>query len=140
MAMTELQLRKVRARRVVRARVARGVMPRVTTLACHDCGGQAKQYDHYLGYDRDVAAMVQAVCFSCHGKRNVLRGETKAFSNKGERQHKAKLDASRVRGIIALAGVGFSYSGLAKMYRVDASTIASVVNGKTWTHISRSVS
>jgi len=44
-------------------------------LKCVDCGKQASEYDHYLGYSDEHVLDVQPVCKSCNAKRAYLRGE-----------------------------------------------------------------
>ena len=44
------------------------------------CGNPAQSYDHWRGYDTPLD--VQAVCFKCHGKRSVARGEHKLNGRK----------------------------------------------------------
>jgi hypothetical protein len=69
------QVDKRRARRLVNSRVRRGKLAPAATLACVDCGGPAAEYDHHLGYSKQHAADVEAVCVSCHADRGVRRGE-----------------------------------------------------------------
>jgi len=64
----------VRARRLIQQRVQKGRMPRASDLKCKDCGNQAEEYDHYLGYEKPFDSMVEAVCRPCH-----LRRETAKF-------------------------------------------------------------
>lgn len=62
---------KVLARIAVRHAVSRGDIEPAKNLACVDCGKQAKEYDHYLGYDNCHWLSVQPVCYSCHKYRTV---------------------------------------------------------------------
>lgn len=50
-------------------------LPPANTLKCVDCGEQAHDYDHYLGYEGEHYKDVQPVCGSCHKSRGVKRGE-----------------------------------------------------------------
>lgn len=57
--------------------------------------------------------------------------------SRGERQHLSKLTEAQVRTIRALYAEGtHSYAALATLYAVGKSTIASVLTGQTWTHVS----
>lgn len=62
--------RKVSARRLIQAMVHRGAMPSATSKCCVDCGNQAQEYDHYMGYEREARYMVEPVCRECHRKRH----------------------------------------------------------------------
>jgi len=57
--------------------VAIGVLPKVSTVPCLDCGhigpDRGHQYDHYLGYAAVHHGDVQAVCTRCHFKRDTIR-------------------------------------------------------------------
>jgi hypothetical protein len=50
----------------VAAAVRRGELPQVKTLACADCGGPARSYDH-RNYAKPL--VVEPVCRSCNVKR-----------------------------------------------------------------------
>lgn len=63
----------VKARRLIQARVAKGTMPAAADCFCTDCGSQAAEYDHYLGYSGRHAEAVQPVCKPCHLKRTSAR-------------------------------------------------------------------
>ena len=63
------------SRQKIHDAVRQGKIPRVSTLSCMDCGGQAARYDHYAGYDKPLD--VQPVCAACDGKRIKARGEIK---------------------------------------------------------------
>jgi hypothetical protein len=60
----------VRARRLIQQRVSAGALPRAIDCLCTDCGEQAAEYDHYLGYEKPFDGMVQPVCRTCHLKRS----------------------------------------------------------------------
>lgn len=47
--------------------------PKAKTLLCKDCGKQAREYDHYLGFGKNWNKF-EPVCRSCHVKREVKRG------------------------------------------------------------------
>ena len=55
-----------------RARVIR-LLPPIEGRSCVDCGGPAKEYDHYDGYGENWNK-VDPVCRSCHLKREYKRG------------------------------------------------------------------
>jgi hypothetical protein len=61
------------ARLAVFAKTKLGLMPRGKDLPCTDCGGPAREYDHYLGYDRAHWFDVEAVCRRCHLEREKPR-------------------------------------------------------------------
>lgn len=54
-----------------------GVIPPASALSCFDCGdttgASRHEYDHYLGYGSAHHEDVQAVCASCHHKRELAR-------------------------------------------------------------------
>lgn len=60
---------KLKARDAVNKLVSNGELPRVSTLSCFDCGEQAREYDHYLGYAKENWLDIQPVCWICHSKR-----------------------------------------------------------------------
>lgn len=62
------------ARRAVKRAVYHGVLPPVQNCPCFDCGGFARKYDHYLGYEKIHWLDVQPVCDRCHAKREFSRG------------------------------------------------------------------
>lgn len=59
--------------------VRTGVLPSPNDLPCTDCGhdhasdGKRHEYDHHLGYSAEHQLSVQAVCVSCHRKRDANR-------------------------------------------------------------------
>lgn len=55
-----------RARSAVRRAVRDGKMPRIETLKCKTCGGQAAEYHHHLGYTKKHRLHVQPFCRTCH--------------------------------------------------------------------------
>ena len=70
------------ARQKVFNLVRSGHLPRADSLPCTDCGhlwtpgcprSEIHEYDHYLGYEREHWADVQAVCQPCHIKRDRVR-------------------------------------------------------------------
>jgi hypothetical protein len=71
--MRKLYPERVKARMVIKYLVRTNRLPAARTVACVDCGGAAREYDHYLGYDRPRD--VQPVCSKCHGLRDRARGE-----------------------------------------------------------------
>lgn len=58
-----------RARMVIYEAVRSGTIKPATKYHCVDCGGQAQEYDHFLGYERSFWYAVQPVCRPCHAKR-----------------------------------------------------------------------
>ena len=60
---------KVKARALVNQRVRFKRIPRASELTCCNCGAQAKQYHHHMGYDWENRYNVVPVCIPCH---NVL--------------------------------------------------------------------
>lgn len=57
-----------RARQAVRLAVKEGRLPRVSTLACADCGARAHHYHHHRGYQPENHLSVEPLCRSCHGR------------------------------------------------------------------------
>lgn len=68
-------IEKERARRGLKKRVKRGLMPHPTKLQCLDCGKQAECYDHAYGYDGKNRYRVDPVCWPCHRIRGKSRKE-----------------------------------------------------------------
>ncbi|WP_175974548.1 hypothetical protein [Burkholderia sp. BCC1047] len=70
---------KVQARQRVNVEVRTGRRPHPNDLPCVDCGhiyaiGERRhEYDHHLGYAAEHHLDVQAVCTSCHAKRDSAR-------------------------------------------------------------------
>ena len=58
---------KEQARKAVSHAVRCGILPRVSTCACSDCGGQAETY-HHPSYQPDHWLDVIPVCRKCHRK------------------------------------------------------------------------
>lgn len=71
---------KRQARARVNHRVDVGLLPDPNSLPCCDCGhvfvaeGKRHEYDHFLGYGAMHQLSVEAVCSSCHHKRESSRG------------------------------------------------------------------
>jgi hypothetical protein len=69
---------KKQARSRVNHDVTLGLRPNPNSLACFDCGhlgtDKRHEYDHYLGYAAAHHGDVQAVCSTCHHKREASRG------------------------------------------------------------------
>jgi len=59
---------KVAARQAVGVAVFSGKLPRVKTLVCRACGGNASEYHHYLGYAKEHWLDVIPYCTLCHKK------------------------------------------------------------------------
>ncbi len=55
-----------RAHRAIALAIKQGVMTRADTHKCTYCGGPAKDWHHYAGYEEENWLVVQAVCRSCH--------------------------------------------------------------------------
>ena len=62
------------ARWTVHNAVLAGAIPSARSLICIDCGKQAAEYDHYLGYEPEHRLDVQPVCVRCHWSRGKVRG------------------------------------------------------------------
>lgn len=64
---------KLQARRRVNHFVEVGLLPNPNDLPCLDCGhrdsDRRHEYDHYLGYAAEHHEAVQAVCTTCHHRR-----------------------------------------------------------------------
>lgn len=50
--------------------VKKGRMTRAADLPCRDCGGNADEYHHHLGYSRGHWLDAVPLCKSCHVKRH----------------------------------------------------------------------
>lgn len=61
---------KKKARERLNIAVRRGILPRPDTLPCADCGGPAREYDHFRGYAVEHHLSVQPVCSKCHSRRD----------------------------------------------------------------------
>ncbi len=48
-----------------------GKLTKPTLLKCTDCDNQAKEYDHYLGYEWENWAKVEPVCPQCNKRREM---------------------------------------------------------------------
>lgn len=57
---------KIRARALVNQRVRFKRIPKASELTCVNCGDQAKEYHHHLGYDWENRYNVIPVCKQCH--------------------------------------------------------------------------
>ncbi len=68
---------KVRARKIIERKILKGEIPPAKQLKCFDCGKRAECYDHARGYLGENCFYVEAVCWPCHRKRGVSRGEYK---------------------------------------------------------------
>lgn len=67
---------------------------------------------------------------------NIRRKSEHGTQPRGEEQNCSRLTVDEVRRIRELYLDGFtSYSGLAKMFRVCVSTIASIIHRRTWKHV-----
>lgn len=64
---------RYQARQEVLKATKRGDMPRAAELLCVDCGIEANQYDHYLGYTTEHQLDVQPICLTCHELRERRR-------------------------------------------------------------------
>ena len=70
---------KRQARRRINYLVERGRLPSPADLPCIDCGHargdeeRRHEYDHARGYDRENQLYVEAVCSTCHHKREAVR-------------------------------------------------------------------
>jgi len=70
---------KDQARWFIKNQWRSGRIPHPKTLSCTDCQEEAKEYDHYLGYEPEHWGHVQPVCRSCHHKRGYDRKERNAM-------------------------------------------------------------
>lgn len=96
--------------------VNRGTMLPAKDLFCVDCGGRARDYDHYIDYQVQNLLAVHPVCRPCHQKRTVSRrsstcklGHPYAHRKNGDRYcrvcHKTSQDRNdRARAATRLAG------------------------------------
>lgn len=57
-----------KARYAVNLAIQRGTLIKPTNLLCIDCGCQAKEYHHHLGYSEEHYLDVVPVCIPCHTK------------------------------------------------------------------------
>lgn len=68
---------KRQARRRVNFLVDMGLLPNQNTVPCADCGNigiaTRHEYDHFKGYGSEHHETVEAVCSTCHHKREKLR-------------------------------------------------------------------
>lgn len=69
-----------RASQKVNRLVRGGHLPRADSFQCVDCGEQARDYDHHLGYAPEHWLDVQPVCRSCHKHRHVVREEPETIT------------------------------------------------------------
>lgn len=71
---------KVQARYHVNLEVRSGRLANPNDLPCHDCGhlgaDRRHEYDHHLGYAAEHHLDVQAVCTTCHAKRDGKASQT----------------------------------------------------------------
>ena len=65
--------------------------------------------------------------------RYLIRAENR--SHKGEKHGMAKLSVKLVKAIKSLVDRGFLQKDVAEIYEVSASTISSVITGRTWNHV-----
>lgn len=65
--------------------------------------------------------------------RYLIRAENR--SHKGEKHGMAKLTTKLVKAIKGLVARGLSQKDVAELYEVSASTISSVITGRTWNHV-----
>lgn len=64
---------KTQARLFVSRMTRNGIIPPARKMKCTDCGKPAHSWDHYKGYRKKHWGDVQAVCQSCHLKRDYSR-------------------------------------------------------------------
>jgi Protein of unknown function (DUF1778) len=69
-----------RAHAAVRRAIVRGELLPATSLPCADCGADATNYHHHLGYAPEHWLAVVAVCGRCHWRRHPRRARPKAPS------------------------------------------------------------
>lgn len=59
-------LNKVRVRAALSHAIADGKLPSASRLICSECGKQAEQYHHHLGYEPEHWLDVIPLCKKCH--------------------------------------------------------------------------
>lgn len=64
---------RLAARQAVHDAVKAGRLPSPLTLACVDCGGTAREYDHHISYEVEHRLSVEPVCVPCHAIRSKTR-------------------------------------------------------------------
>lgn len=64
---------QILARRKVNHEVQAGRLPSPKTLQCYDCENNAREYDHYRGYEEVNWLIVEPVCSKCHRLREKNR-------------------------------------------------------------------
>ena len=57
------------ARAALHRHIKKGLISLATNYRCVDCGEQAQEYDHYLGYAARYALSIHPVCRPCHNQR-----------------------------------------------------------------------
>ena len=65
--------RKYIARARVQYDVQTGKRPRASEMKCHYCGGQASEYHHHKGYDKENRRDVIPVCTKCHTRETTRK-------------------------------------------------------------------
>lgn len=107
-------------------------------MVCHHCDNRkCVNPDHlFLGtHDDNMKDGVK--------KRRFCSGELRKKFNrprKGENHPNSKLTEDKVKDIIALSRIGWSYREIAKYINANSGTVWDVVKNKTWKHICREVS
>lgn len=71
------------ARYTVSVAVKKGVLPKVTSMLCVDCGVQAEHYDHR---DYNQPLVVHPVCRSCNAKRGIAIPDVRLKTNAANRK------------------------------------------------------
>lgn len=101
---------QVYAHKVVWTLIHLGAMEAATTMTCFDCGSHAREYHHFMGYQKPLHVL--PLCRSCHFKREPRYRKKKLF-----------LVVSDIRNSIESNYV------LAKKYGVHWSVIAKIRSG-----------
>jgi hypothetical protein len=70
---------KRQARRRIQTLIQNGTLPAPADVTCVDCqAAPGREYDHHLGYAAEHHEDVEALCASCHHKREADRANAKA--------------------------------------------------------------
>ena len=74
----------------------------------------------------------------CTRSQNVLHGfRVLGRSFRGEKHPQAKLTDIDIHHIFAMRKQGATYVSIANQFKISSKTISNILNGHTWTHITR---
>lgn len=80
-----------KARSFMRSAISRGLLPQISTCTCVDCGAQAAEYHHHVGYEEAHWLDVIPLCRECHlARHHRLVRDTKK-PNTRTAQHEVRL-------------------------------------------------